>query len=142
MSQEVETPKAEMQLTVRPLGDRVWIEKIESEQVVGGILIPETYKDQPQFGKVIAAGPGPLTEWPEEVVIHSRSLGPLTIEVRRQKCQVKAGDLVLFGKFAGTVVPVILRGERHEIFMLREEEILAIIKEREVVLPDQELRLA
>jgi co-chaperonin GroES (HSP10) len=115
-------------LRVKPLGDRVWVERLEGEEKIGHVYLAETYKDQAQLGRVIAAGPGPLTEWPREVSL-SGPIGRGTMSFERHHCTVKRGDLVLFGKYSGTVVPVVLEGQQHEIFLLREEEILAVLEE-------------
>ncbi len=93
-------------MKVRPLHDRVLIKRIEeAETVRGGIIIPDTAKEKPQEGEVVAAGSGKRTE--EGKVI------PL---------EVKEGDRVLFGKYSGTEIKV----ENNEYLILREDEILAI----------------
>lgn len=93
-------------MKVRPLHDRVLIKRIEeAETVRGGIIIPDSAKEKPQEGEVVAAGTGKRTE--EGKVI------PL---------EVKEGDRVLFGKYSGTEIKV----EDNEYLILREDEILAI----------------
>ena len=93
---------------VRPLHDRLIVQLIEeSEQQVGGIIIPDTAKEKPQQGKVIAAGKGKVKD--------DGSLQPL---------DVKAGDTVLFGKYSGTEIK--LAGEVYMI--MREDEILGVIE--------------
>ncbi|MFO7301662.1 MAG: co-chaperone GroES [Acidobacteriota bacterium] len=95
-------------MNVRPLHDRVIIERIEeTEQKVGGIIIPDTAKEKPQQGKVIAVGKGRV-EKDGKVV-------PL---------DVKAGDTVLFGKYAGQEIKI----EGRELLIVREEEILGVIE--------------
>lgn len=96
-----------MATKIRPLHDRVIVRRIdEEEKSKGGIIIPDTAKEKPQEGKVIAVGPG------------KREDGKLIAP------DVKAGDRVLFGKYAGTEIK--LEGEEHLI--LREEDILGIIE--------------
>ncbi len=95
-------------MKIKPLNDRVLVTRIEEEQkTAGGIIIPDTAKEKPQEGKVVAAGPGKTNDQGERV--------PLG---------VKAGDRVLFGKYAGTEIKV---GSEEHIFM-REDDILAVIK--------------
>ena len=94
-------------MTVRPLHDRILIKRIEEKETVkGGIIIPDSAKEKPQEGQVIAVGNGKKTE--EGKVI------PL---------DVKAGDRILFGKYAGTEIKV--DGVEHII--LREDEVLGVI---------------
>ena len=91
---------------VRPLRDRLIVQLIEeSEQHVGGIIIPETAKEKPQQGKVVAAGKGKVRD--------DGSIQPL---------DVKAGDTVLFGKYSGTEIK--FNGEDYMI--MREDEILGV----------------
>ncbi len=93
---------------LRPLGDKVIIKRVEEEEKTpGGIVIPDTAKEKPMQGIVVAVGNGFLKD-----------------DGTRQPMQVKVGDKVLFGKWAGTEVK--LQGEEHLI--LREEEIMAIIE--------------
>ena len=95
-------------MKIKPLNDRVLVTRIEEEQkTAGGIIIPDTAKEKPQEGKVVAVGPGKTNDQGERV--------PLG---------VKAGDRVLFGKYAGTEIKI--DGEKH-IFM-REDDILAVLK--------------
>jgi len=92
---------------MRPLHDRVVVKRIEGEErTKGGIIIPDTAKEKPQEGRVVAVGPG-------------RSEDGKVI-----KPDVKAGDRILFGKYSGT--EVVLDGEEHVI--MREEDILGIIE--------------
>lgn len=93
-------------MTIRPLHDRVLIKRIEEEETVrGGIIIPDTAKEKPQQGEVIAAGNGKMLEDGERV--------PLT---------VKAGDRILFGKYSGAEIKI----EGQEYLILREDEILGV----------------
>ncbi len=93
---------------VRPLHDRVIVQRIEeSEQKVGGIIIPDTAKEKPQQGKIIAAGKGRVEK--------DGKVTPL---------DVKEGDTVLFGKYSGQEIK--LDGE--EYLIMREEEILGVIE--------------
>ena len=92
---------------VRPLSDRVVVQALEeSEQSRGGLYIPDTAKEKPQQGKVIAVGPGKLSEQGER-------LSP----------DVKDGDTVLYGKYTGTEVTV----DGEEYLILRESDILAVV---------------
>jgi chaperonin GroES len=96
-------------MKIRPLGDRVLVRRIEEqvEKSKGGIIIPDTAKEKPQQGKVIAVGKGKLND--DGKVI------PL---------DVKSGDTILFGKYSGSEVK--LDGEEHLI--MREEDILGIVE--------------
>ena len=98
-----------MAVKVRPLHDRLIVERIEEEgeQQVGGIIIPDTAKEKPQQGKVIAAGKGKLKD--------DGTVTPL---------DVQAGDTVLFGKYSGQEIK--LDGE--ELLIMREDEILGVIE--------------
>jgi chaperonin GroES len=94
-------------MKVRPLHDRIIVQRLEEgEQVVGGIIIPDTAKEKPQQGKVVAAGKGKVKE--DGKVI------PL---------DVKEGDTILFGKYSGQEIK--LDGE--EYLIMREEEILGVL---------------
>jgi chaperonin GroES len=96
--------KADKQLTLKPLDDRVVIEPLEAEEKTsGGILLPDTAKQKPQQGKVVAVGPGKLSD-----------------KGARTALAVKVGDTVLFGKYSGSDVEV--NGTEYKI--LRESEIL------------------
>ena len=93
-------------IKIRPLDDRVVVEPVEAEErTAGGIVLPDTAKEKPQRGKVLAVGPGKLEDG------------------KRIETGVKAGDRVLFGKYAGTEVK--LDGEEHLI--LREDDLLAVL---------------
>lgn len=95
-------------LKLRPLGDRVWVEPIEQEEVTAsGIILPETAKEKPQEGKVLAVG-----------------LGLRLDNGERQPLDVKVGDRVLFAKYAGTEIKH--NGSKHLI--MRESDILAIVE--------------
>jgi chaperonin GroES len=95
-------------MKIRPLGDRILVKRIkEEEKTKGGIIIPDTAKEKPQEGKVVAVGKGKVTE-------EGKLLVP----------DVKAGDKILFGKYAGSEVK--LEGEEHLI--LREDDILGVIE--------------
>jgi chaperonin GroES len=96
-----------MATKIRPLNDRVIVKRIqEEEKSKGGIIIPDTAKEKPQEGKVVAAGPGKQEDG--KVI-------PLG---------VKAGDKILFGKYSGTEIK--LDGEEHLI--MREDDILGVIE--------------
>ena len=93
---------------LRPLHDRIIVERLnEDEKTSGGIIIPETAKEKPQRGKVLAVGKGKLNE--------DGSLRPL---------DVKAGDLVLFGKYSGTEVKI----DNEDRLIMREDDVLAVIE--------------
>jgi chaperonin GroES len=96
-------------MNVRPLHDRIIVQRIEEgEQKIGGIIIPDTAKEKPQQGKVIAAGAGKVKD-----------------DGKRVALDVKAGDLILFGKYSGQEIK--LDGE--EFLIMREDEVLAVIDE-------------
>lgn len=95
------------EIGVRPLHDRVLVRRMSEEtKTAGGIIIPETAKEKPQRGEIVATGKGRVTE--------DGKITPL---------DVKVGDQVLFGKYAGTELK--LNGE--ELLMMREEDILGIM---------------
>ncbi len=94
-------------MKIRPLQDRIIIKRIEEEEsTAGGIIIPDTAKEKPQEGKVVAVGKGKI-----------RDDGGL------QKLEIKKGDRVLFGKFAGTEVTL----EDEEHLIIREDDVLGIV---------------
>ncbi len=96
-------------MDIRPLHDRIIVRRLEEgEQKIGGIIVPDTAKEKPQQGKVIAAGNGKVKDDGERV--------PL---------DVKAGDLILFGKYTSQEVK--LDGE--EYLIMREDEVLAVIED-------------
>ena len=95
-----------MAISIKPLADRVLILPLEGETMQGGIIIPDTAKEKPQQGKVIAVGPGQVNDAGERV-----------------KPEVKKGDVVLYGKYAGTEVSVAGK----DYLILRESDILAIL---------------
>ena len=95
-------------MNVRPLHDRIIVQRLEEgEQKIGGIIIPDSAKEKPQQGKVIAAGNGKTRD-----------------DGNRQPLDVKAGDLILFGKYSGQEIK--LEGE--EYLIMREDEVLAVIE--------------
>jgi chaperonin GroES len=97
-----------MATKVRPLHDRIIVERIdEGEQKVGGIIIPDTAKEKPQQGKVIAVGKGRIEK--------DGKVTPL---------DVKSGDTVLFGKYAGQEIKI----DGSEYLIIREEEVLGVIE--------------
>lgn len=96
-------------MKVKPLQDRVLVKRVEvEEKTPGGIIIPDTAKEKPQKGEVVAVGPGKTTE------------SGKTLEL-----DVKPGDVVLFHKFAGTDMEI--GGEEH--LLMREEDILAVVEQ-------------
>jgi len=97
-----------MALSLKPLGDRVVVEPIEQEEVTaGGIVLPETAKEKPQQGKVLAAGPGARDEDGKHIAM-----------------DVKVGDKVLYAKYAGTEFKL----DGKKLLILRESDLLAIIE--------------
>ena len=95
-------------MNVRPLHDRIIVQRLEEEeQRVGGIIIPDTAKEKPQQGRVIAAGNGKTTD-----------------EGKRLPLDVKAGDTILFGKYAGQEIKI----DGNEYLIMREEEVLGVIE--------------
>jgi chaperonin GroES len=92
---------------VRPLHDRLIVQRVEEKEVTaGGIIIPDSAKEKPQRGKVIAVGKGKVKD--------CGTVMPL---------DVKAGDTVLFGKYAGTEIKI----ENQDHLILREDDVLAIV---------------
>ncbi len=97
-----------MSIKIRPLGDRVIISPIEPKEVVkGGIIIPDSAKEKPMQGKVVAAGPGAVNKKGE-----------------RLPMDVKEGDTVLYGKYSGTEIKL----EDEKYIIMHQEEILGIIE--------------
>ena len=95
-------------MKIEPLNDRIVVKRLEAEEkTAGGIVLPETAKEKPKEGKVIAVGPGKVLDSGE-----------------RAKVQVKAGDKVLFTSYAGTEVKL----DGNEYLIMGEEDILAIVK--------------
>ena len=95
-------------MNVRPLHDRIIVQRIEEgEQKIGGIIIPDTAKEKPQQGKVIAAGAGKVKD-----------------DGKRVALDVKAGDLILFGKYSGQEIKL----DGDEYLIMREDEVLAVIE--------------
>jgi chaperonin GroES len=94
-------------LNLRPLGDRVIVEPIEQEEVTAsGLYIPETAKEKPQQGNVLAAGPGRTDD-----------------DGKRIAMDVKAGDKVLFAKYAGTEIKM----DGRKLLIMKESDVLAIL---------------
>ena len=95
-------------MKLKPLADRVVVEPIEQEEMTaGGIVLPETAKEKPQKGTVIAAGPGSRDD-----------------DGKHVEMDVKEGDTVLFAKYAGTEIKV----EGKKLLILRESDLLAIVE--------------
>ncbi len=94
-------------MKIRPLQDRIIVKRIEVEETTAeGIIIPDTAKEKPQEGKVVAVGTGKIRD-----------------DGRLQKLEIKKGDRVLFGKFAGTEVTL----EDEEHLIIREDDVLGIV---------------
>ena len=97
-------------MSIKPLHDRILVRRIdEQEDVRGGIVIPDTAKEKPQEGEVVAAGDGKVLDSGQAI-----------------KLAVKAGDRILFGKYAGTEVKL----EDEEYLIMREDEVLGILAEK------------
>ena len=95
-------------MALRPLHDRILVERLEEgEQKIGGIIIPDSAKEKPQQGKVIAAGSGKVKD-----------------DGKRIPLDVKSGDLILFGKYSGQEIKL----EGDEFLIMREDEVLAVIE--------------
>lgn len=98
-----------MAMSLKPLGDRVIVEPLEKEEMTaGGIILPETAKEKPQQGTIVAVGPGRRDE-----------------EGKRIPMDVKVGDRVLFAKYAGTEVKL---EEDEKVLVLKESDILAVVE--------------
>jgi chaperonin GroES len=94
-------------MKVRPLHDRILVERLEEKEIKrGGIIIPDTAKEKPQEGKVVAVGTGKVND-----------------EGKKVPLDVKAGDKILFGKYSGSEVKI----DDKEFLIMREEDILAIL---------------
>jgi chaperonin GroES len=94
-------------MKIRPLHDRILVERLEEQEAKrGGIIIPDTAKEKPQEGRVIAVGTGKVTD-----------------DGKRLGLDVKVGDKILFGKYSGSEVQV----EDKEYLILREDDILAVL---------------
>jgi chaperonin GroES len=92
----------------RPLGDRVLIKRVEEEEKTkGGIIIPDTAKEKPQEGKVIATGPGARDD-----------------NGKVQPLDVKAGDVILFGKWSGTEIKI----DGDDLLIMKESDILGVVE--------------
>ncbi len=101
------TASAATKINLKPLADRVVIKKLDAEEkTAGGIVLPDTAKEKPQQGEVVAVGPGRLDE-----------------KGTRQPMELKVGDKVLFAKYSGTEV----KHEGTELLILAERDILAVI---------------
>jgi chaperonin GroES len=95
-----------MSTKLQPLGDRIVVKPVEKEEVTkGGIVLPDTAKERPQEGKVLAVGPGKMTD-----------------DGKRVPMDVKVGDIVIYAKYGGTEI----KEEDEELIILRESDILAI----------------
>ncbi len=98
-------------MNIRPLGDRIVVRRFEAEEkTAGGILLPDTAKNKPQKGKVVAVGPGRLLK-----------------DGTRRPLQVKTGDTILFTTWAGDEFRA--QERRENILLMREEDVLAVLDE-------------
>jgi len=94
-----------MAINIKPLADRLVVKPIEREEVTkGGIVLPDTAKEKPQEGEVLAVGPGRLSE-----------------DGKRIAMDIKVGDIVIYSKYGGTEIKI----EEEEVIILRESDILA-----------------
>ncbi|MEO0075454.1 MAG: co-chaperone GroES [candidate division WOR-3 bacterium] len=94
-------------MKLKPLADRIVVERIEEEVKKGGIIIPDTAKEKPQHGKVIAVGPGRIDD-----------------KGNRIPMEVKKGDFILFGKYSGNEIKI----DDKEYLIMREDDVLAIVE--------------
>jgi chaperonin GroES len=95
-------------MKIRPLGDRILVKREDAAETVrGGIIIPDSAKEKPQEGKVVAAGKGRIDE-----------------DGKHTPMEIKKGDRILMGKYAGTEVKV----DGEELIIMREDDVLAIIE--------------
>jgi len=95
-------------MKIRPLQDRILVKRLEeSAKTKGGIIIPDTAKEKPQEGKVVAAGKGRILE-----------------DGSQRKLDLKAGDKILFGKYAGTDVKI----DEEDYLIMREDDVLGVIE--------------
>ncbi len=96
-------------MKIRPLHDRILVKRLEEKEVTkGGIIIPDSAKEKPVEGKIVAAGKGKVNE--------NGEVKPL---------EVKEGDRILFGKYAGTEIKI----EGEEFLMMREDDVLGVIED-------------
>ena len=99
---------AKVKTKVQPLQDRVLVKRLDAEEEkVGGIIIPDTAKEKPQEGEVVAVGPGKVTD-----------------DGKRQPVGVKEGDKILFAKYAGTEVKI----DGEDFLVMREDDVLAVLR--------------
>ena len=107
LNQSIFHPQQEVSMNFHPLADRILVRRIEEQETVrGGIIIPDTAKEKPQEGEVVAIGPGRLTD-----------------DGKRITLEVKKGDRVLVGKYSGTDVRI----DGTEYTILREDEVLGVL---------------
>ncbi|MBM3307695.1 MAG: co-chaperone GroES [Candidatus Eisenbacteria bacterium] len=99
---------AAKKLNIRPLSNRVLVKRLEEEmqKTAGGIIVPDTAKEKPQRGKIVAVGPGRLTD-----------------EGERIKVEVKVGDEILFGKWSGSEITI----DGDEYLFMKDDDILAVL---------------
>ena len=95
-------------MKIRPLQDRIIVKRVDEEETTkGGIIIPDTAKEKPQQGKIVAVGPGTTSD-------NGERIAP----------EVKKGDIVLYGKYSGTEVKL----DGKEFLMMREDDILGVVE--------------
>ena len=99
---------AKKKLNIKPLANRVLVKRLEEslQKTAGGIIVPDTAQEKPQRGKVVAVGPGRMTE-----------------EGKRIKLEVKVGDDILFGKWSGSEITV----DGDEFLFMKDDDILAVL---------------
>ena len=99
---------AKVKTKVQPLQDRILVKRLDAEEEkVGGIIIPDTAKEKPQEGEVVAVGPGKVTD-----------------DGKRQPVGVKEGDKIIFAKYAGTEVKI----DGEDLLVMREDDVLAVLR--------------
>ncbi len=101
-------PAKKKKLNIKPLANRVLVKRLEEslQKTAGGIIVPDTAQEKPQRGKVVAVGPGRMTE-----------------EGKRIKLEVKVGDDILFGKWSGSEITV----DGDEFLFMKDDDILAVL---------------
>ena len=98
-----------MDIQIQPLADRIVVKPLDAQEVTkGGIVLPDTAKEKPQEGKVVAVGKGKLTE-----------------EGKVKALEVRVGDRILYGKYSGTEITT---KEGQELLIMREDDVFAIVK--------------
>jgi len=118
-------------MKLKPIGNRVFVRRLAAAEKIGSIILPEAHKDAPQIALVLEAGEGPVYDGPGETVTKILGISVKRVEHRRQRTLTKAGDYVIFPRYAGAEVELLLPGRQdvERVFMLREDEILAVVED-------------